>query len=157
MPGMDGLEATRRIKADPRGKNTVIMVLTASAMDDDRRTAAESGANHFLTKPCREDDLFEQVRALLKIEYDYEAPGDAEGQPLSGASAINVTKLKNLPGELVEEMRSATLSGNKKLLDKLIYKVSEIEEPGFARSLQALADKYEYDALTRLLEEACVP
>ena len=38
MPVMDGLEATRRIKADPRGKETVIVALTASAMDEDRRS-----------------------------------------------------------------------------------------------------------------------
>ena len=38
MPVMDGLEATRRIKADPRGKETAIVVLTASAMDNDRRS-----------------------------------------------------------------------------------------------------------------------
>jgi two-component system sensor histidine kinase/response regulator len=37
MPVMDGLEATRRIKADPRGSQTAIVALTASAMDDERR------------------------------------------------------------------------------------------------------------------------
>ena len=40
MPVMDGLEATRRIKADPRGKETVIVALTASAMNDQRVAAA---------------------------------------------------------------------------------------------------------------------
>ncbi len=47
------------------------------------------------------------------------------------------------------------MSGNKKLLDELIVKVSETADPESARSLQTLADKYEYDALTRLLEESC--
>ncbi len=53
MPVMDGLEATRRIKADPRGKQTVIVALTASALDDDRRAITESGAlkQIFSTKP----------------------------------------------------------------------------------------------------------
>ena len=52
MPVMDGLEATRRIKADPRGKETVIVALTASAMDEDRRTVLQSGADDFLAKPA---------------------------------------------------------------------------------------------------------
>ena len=72
MPVMDGLEATRRIKADPRGKETAIVVLTASAMDEDRRTVSQSGADDFLAKPCREDELLEKMRALLNIAYDYE-------------------------------------------------------------------------------------
>ncbi len=63
--------------------------------------------------------------------------------------------LGKLPRELVEELRNATLSGNKKLLDRLIVQVSEADDAGCARALQALADKYEYDALTRLLEETC--
>jgi hypothetical protein len=47
------------------------------------------------------------------------------------------------------------LSGNKRRLDKLILQVRETADDGSARALQELADKYEYDALTRLLEEAC--
>ena len=45
MPVMDGLEATQRIKSEPRGKETAIVVLTASAMNDDRKTATQSGAD----------------------------------------------------------------------------------------------------------------
>jgi PAS domain S-box-containing protein len=156
MPVMDGLEATRRIKADPRGKKTVIMALTASAMDDDRQTAFQSGADHFLAKPCREDELLEQVRALLKITYDYEDLIEPESRELA-RPIVSAELLKKLPPDLVEQLREATLSGNKKLLDELIVKVSETVDPESAHSLQALADRYEYDALTRLLEESCRP
>jgi len=155
MPVMDGLEATRRIKADPRGKETIIVALTASAMEDDRRTTAQSGADEFIAKPCSEDQLLETMRTLLNVAYDYEEVSGAEGELLAGVSTLNADGLGKLPRELVEELRNATLSGNKKLLDRLILKVSEVEDTGCARALQALADKYEYDALTRLLEESC--
>jgi PAS domain S-box-containing protein len=155
MPVMDGLEATRRIKADPRGKETVIVVLTASAMDDDRRTVAQSGADDFLAKPCREDELLEKIRTLLNIAYDYEEGSEAEGQPRGGVEALSAEKLGQLPRELTEDLRNATLSGNKRLLDKLILKVGETGNAGSANALQELADKYEYDALTLLLEAAC--
>jgi CheY-like chemotaxis protein len=155
MPVMDGLEATRRIKADPRGKETVIAALTASAMEDDRRTVSQSGADDFLTKPCREDELLEKMRVLLNIGYDYEEMSGAEGQPLAGLAALSAERLRQLPEELIEELRNATLTGNKKLLDKLILKVPETGDAGSAHALQELADNYEYDALTRLLEEAC--
>jgi signal transduction histidine kinase/DNA-binding response OmpR family regulator len=155
MPIMNGIEATRRIKADPRGKETVIVTLTASALDDDRRVALQGGADDFLAKPCREDQLLEKISALLNIAYDYEETSAAEGQPAAGEAALSADKLDQLPRELIEEIRDATLAGNKKLLDKLIAKVRGTGDAASARALQELADKYEYDALTRLLEEVC--
>ena len=153
MPVMDGLEATRRIKADPRGKETVIVALTASAMEDDREAATESGADGFLSKPCREDELLEKMRSLLNLAYDYEELGEAEGQPVAAQSALNSERLRSLPRELIEGIRTATLNGNKKDLDRLIVQVLETGDTATAQGLQDLADRYEYDALTQLLEE----
>ena len=152
MPVMDGLEATRRMKADPRGKETVIVTLTASALDDDRRAISVSGADDFLAKPCREDQLLEKIRTLLNITYDYEDLSEADRLPLAGLAGPDVDRLGRLPPELIEELHNATLSGNKRLLDRLILKVGEAEDKESAQALQQLADKYEYDTLTRLLE-----
>jgi CheY-like chemotaxis protein len=154
MPVMDGLEATRVIKADPRGKETVIVALTASVMDSDRRAVSQCGADDFLAKPCHEDELLEKIRVLLNIAYDYEEMADAESQ-LAGPDPPTAEEVGQLPRELIGELRDATVSGNKKLLDKLILQVRESQDDGFARGLQRLADNYEYDALTKLLEEAC--
>jgi CheY-like chemotaxis protein len=151
MPVMDGIEATRKIKANPRGKETLIVALTASAMDDDRRVVSESGADDFLSKPCREDELMEKMRTLLDIAFDYEELGSAEEQSPSGVVPLSAESFAQLPRELVQEILKATTRGNKKLLDELILKV---KEPEFAAALQGLADKYEYDTLTELLEEA---
>ena len=155
MPVMDGLEATRRIKADPRGKETVIAVLTASAMDDDRRAVSQSGADDYLTKPCREGELLEKLRTLLNIAYDYEAMSEAEGKHPAGAAVLSAERLGQLPLQLLEELRIATLGGKKRHLDELIHKVRETEDVGSAEALQELADRYQYDALTQLLEQAC--
>jgi CheY-like chemotaxis protein len=157
MPVMDGLEATRRIKADPRGKETCIVALTASAMDEDRHAVFQTGADDFLAKPCREDELLEKIHTLLNVAYDYEEENEAKGQSGGEVEALGAEKLGQLPRELIEELRMATLSGNKRLLDKLILRVRETEDVASAQALQELADKYEYDALTRLLEEACRP
>jgi two-component system, sensor histidine kinase and response regulator len=151
MPVMGGLEATRRIKADPRGKDTVVIALTASVTDDDRLAVSLSGADDFVAKPCREEELLEKMRTPLNIAYDYEETSETEGQPGAGMAALSAERLGQLPRELVEELLTATLSGNKRLLDKLILKAPETS----ARALQELADRYEYDALTQLLEESC--
>jgi CheY-like chemotaxis protein len=151
MPLMDGLEATRRIKADPRGGDTAIVVLTASAMEDERRTVAASKADDFVAKPCREDELLEKMRTLLKIEYDY----DEEDGAAADLAALSTATLAQLPPELAAELRNATADGNKRRLDKLIREVRESAAASSANALQDLADKYDYDALTLLLEEAC--
>jgi PAS domain S-box-containing protein len=155
MPVMDGLEATRRIKADPRGKETVIVAVSASAMDDDRRAVSQSGADDFVTKPCREDELLEKMLVLLNVAYDYEAMSAGEGEPGAGPAVLSAGGLAKVPLGLVEELRNATLNGNKKLLDDLILRVRQADDAGCAKTLQELADNYEYDALTRLLEAAC--
>jgi hypothetical protein len=47
------------------------------------------------------------------------------------------------------------LNGNMRRLNELILQVRDTEDTRSAHALQELADKYEYDALTHLLEEAC--
>jgi two-component system, sensor histidine kinase and response regulator len=156
MPVMDGLEATRRIKAEPGGKETAIVILTASVLDEDRRKVQQSGADDFLAKPCLEDALLEKIGTLLNIAYDYEELGEASGQchaPTS-ASALGtktLASLKQLPHELIEALRNATADGDKPLLNSLIATVDQTKDAEFARDLQILADRYEYDALTSLL------
>jgi PAS domain S-box-containing protein len=155
MPVLDGLQATRRIKSDPRAKETIIVALTASAMDDDRQVSFQSGADDFLAKPCREDELLEKLRGLLDIAYDYEETSGAEDELPAGIAAVSAERLRRLPLELIENLRDATLTGNKRLLNTLIVKVGATTDPGAAHGLQELADKYEYDTLTGLLTEAC--
>jgi CheY-like chemotaxis protein len=154
MPVMDGLEATRRIRADPRGKETVIFTLTASTLYEDRQTTDQNGADDFLAKPCSEDELLEKMRAHLNIAYDYEDLG--EDQPPAGLAALSAATLGLLPPGLIEELREATSWGNKRRLDDVILKVGETGDAQSAQALQELADRYDYDALTRLLEEAAV-
>jgi PAS domain S-box-containing protein len=156
MPVMDGLQAIRKIKAHRRGKDTMIVALTASALDYDGPAAKQAGADDYLAKPCREEDLLEKIRSLLKISYEYEETSEAEEQPPATASAVNPERFRELPPALIEELRDATVDGNKRRLDGLIAKVGEILDSAAAQVLQDLADKYEYDALTQLLQEESI-
>ena len=65
MPVMDGLEATRRIRADASMGNVPILILTAHAHASDRREAMDAGATAYLAKPCPPRTVLEAVERLL--------------------------------------------------------------------------------------------
>jgi CheY-like chemotaxis protein len=72
MPGMDGFEATRRIRTEEAssggpGRRTRIIALTANATADDREAAAAAGMDDFISKPFSQDQL---VNALRRREVD---------------------------------------------------------------------------------------
>jgi signal transduction histidine kinase/DNA-binding NarL/FixJ family response regulator len=154
MPVMNGLEATRKIKADPRGKGTAIVVLTASVLDDDRRTVFEGGADDFLAKPCGEDELLEKIRTILNIDYEYEEEDVAGGQLTALAAHLSPQRLGQLPPGLRNDIRSAVVTGNRRALDQLILRVHETGDGETANVLRELTIRYEYDSLLRSLEEA---
>jgi signal transduction histidine kinase/DNA-binding response OmpR family regulator len=65
MPEMDGLEATRRLRADSRFAKLPIIALTAKAMADDRDKCLAAGANDYIAKPLDVDKLLSLVRVWI--------------------------------------------------------------------------------------------
>jgi CheY-like chemotaxis protein len=51
LPGMDGLELTRKLKADPKRKAIIVIALTAYAMKGDQEKALSAGCDAYVTKP----------------------------------------------------------------------------------------------------------
>jgi DNA-binding NarL/FixJ family response regulator len=64
MPQMDGLEATRRITADPRLENTRVIILTTFDLDEYVHEALRAGASGFLLKDTLPDELLGAVRVV---------------------------------------------------------------------------------------------
>jgi two-component system cell cycle response regulator DivK len=64
MPGLNGWEATRRLKTGERTKDIPIIVLTAHSLDHYREVALAAGCDAFLSKPCAIEDLVAAIRRL---------------------------------------------------------------------------------------------
>jgi two-component system, cell cycle response regulator DivK len=65
LPGLDGWEATRQLKADAQTKGIAIIALTAHAMAGDREKAMAAGCDDFDTKPIELPRLLGKIEALL--------------------------------------------------------------------------------------------
>ena len=68
MPGMDGYELCRLIKADPATMHLPVVLVTALDQPADRVRGLDAGADDFLTKPIDKTALFARVRSLLRLK-----------------------------------------------------------------------------------------
>jgi PAS domain S-box-containing protein len=96
MPEMDGLEATRQLRADPRNAGLPIIAMTANAMTADREATAAAGMNDFVSKPLDVAHLFRTLARWIppREENVQRAPGGAE----SGAPGLDSVQLPDLAG-----------------------------------------------------------
>lgn len=65
LPGIDGWEATRTIKQDPRTRGILVLALTGHALEGASQGARAAGCDGFLTKPCLPEDLFREIKSML--------------------------------------------------------------------------------------------
>ncbi|WP_428246674.1 PleD family two-component system response regulator [Ferrovibrio sp.] len=68
MPGMDGFEVCRRLKADPATAHIPVIMVTALGDPEDRVQGLSAGADDFLTKPVDDVAMFARVRSLLRVK-----------------------------------------------------------------------------------------
>ncbi len=66
MPNVDGLEATRRIRALPGGRDLTIIAMTANAFAEDRRRCLDAGMDEFVAKPVEPEALYQTMLSMLK-------------------------------------------------------------------------------------------
>jgi CheY-like chemotaxis protein len=65
LPRMDGMELTRRLKADPRYRHLPVVALTASAMKGDEARVLQSGCDAYIAKPIDTRTLTAQILRVL--------------------------------------------------------------------------------------------
>jgi hypothetical protein len=68
---------------------------------------------------------------------------------------LTAERLRLLPQNLLEQLRQAMLDGDKSSIDQVVREIRESGNRESAAGIQELADRYEYDVLTELLEASC--
>jgi CheY-like chemotaxis protein len=82
MPDVDGIEACRRIKAQPSWQDIPVIMVTASTETEDLQAAFAAGALDYITKPPKKDEMLARVRSALNLKHEMDARKARERQLL---------------------------------------------------------------------------
>jgi putative two-component system response regulator len=88
MPGMDGYEVCRRIKANSAHRLIPVVMITALDRTDDRVKALDAGADDFMSKPVERAELVARVRSALRLKSVYDSLDSAEQVIFALAAAV---------------------------------------------------------------------
>ncbi len=80
LPGLDGWEATRRLKADARTKDVPVVAVTGHALEGSRQSAEKAGCDGYIPKPCLPIDLVTEIKRVLENRDRGKAPGGKKSE-----------------------------------------------------------------------------
>jgi signal transduction histidine kinase/CheY-like chemotaxis protein len=164
MTGMDGFEATRRLRALADLKDVMVIAISASVFDFDRQQSQEVGCDDFLPKPIREVELLEKLRLHLKLEWIYEEVRDNQQEEVNPKSeiyppdAVGGQQNKEFVVPPVEEIATLLDLARRGDLRALIKRASKLEETDeqwipFATYLCQLAQEFKGKQIREFLRQ----
>jgi signal transduction histidine kinase/ActR/RegA family two-component response regulator len=146
MPVMDGLEATRHIKASDTGGTTKIIAVTAHALEGERREILAAGCDDFIRKPYRDVDIFDALGKHLGIRFVYE-----EGSPPStDAVSLDAAALADLPDALLNDLEQALVHLDIGAVDLAIEGI-RAQHPSQADALRAVARDLQFGRMLQMI------
>ena len=151
MPGMDGLEATRRILEIAGGAAFVIAV-TARTLDVDRESARAGGIHGFVGKPVQEDDLFSEIRRVTGYRLEFiPLPQTRRGdEPLR--TTLRPDALDRIDAALVSALSDAFRAGDQRRILDVADRIAAADRD-LGETIHAMATEYDYLALSRILDK----
>jgi DNA-binding NarL/FixJ family response regulator len=157
MPVMDGYEATRLIKSTARGQATVIIAVTASALEEDREIILSEGCDGYIRKPFREEEITAMLEKHLGVRFVYEgAAGSIGGASRPAADPDLAGRVHAMPDEWRESLHDAAVLGSG---DSILSLADEIRgrDSRLADALTEMAKEYQHEEILALLGSADAP
>ncbi|NRR28954.1 response regulator [Oxalobacteraceae bacterium] len=148
MPRLDGLSLTREIRANRDIRQPRIVILTASAFEEERLEALASGADDFMRKPLELDKLFALLELHLNLHFEREQEAAVEAIP---AGPLGAADLAVLDGQARIELKQAVANMDLAEISLLLQEVSE-EQPLLAARVRQMLEQGQYPQLWKLLD-----
>jgi CheY-like chemotaxis protein len=145
MPVMDGYEANRLIKATDGGQDTFIIALTSTAFEEEKPAVFASGADVFMRKPFKQDELLAAIGKHLKLRFVYaDLPA-----PVRQADA----DFTHIPEPIRTDVLQACGEAD---YDRLVGLCNQLAADGHAAAANALRERvnaFDYESIARVLAE----
>jgi CheY-like chemotaxis protein len=151
MPVMNGLEATRRIRANVKGANVKIVALTAHALEEERLEILNAGCDDFVRKPYRESEIFEALSKHLGIRFRYAEPLDTAIEKKPSAE-MAMAHFHKLPLELLTALREAVELLDPELCIEIAGQISDIDFP-LGAEIRHQVENFQYRELLNKLDK----
>jgi PAS domain S-box-containing protein len=159
MPVVDGYEATKQIAAACEAGNLVppiIIALTGSVFEEDRKVALANGCNDFVRKPFRAEILFEKMADYLGVCYIYadsqlSLAVSSQLETQAESFMLTAESVSVMPEEWVERLHQAAVKMNAKLVLNLIEQIPE-SHAQLAKALTQLVDDFCIEAIVDLTQ-----
>jgi len=152
MPEMSGFETIRQMHERCAGRRPAVLMVTASACDEDKAQAFAVGADGFLSKPLRRGELFDEIGRLLELRYEYGLLPAAAGAS-AASNELDAAAVACLPAAQRLLLARAVRSGDIRRMRELLGAIGR-EHAGLATQLGVLVNAYAYGRLSELLDVA---
>jgi CheY-like chemotaxis protein len=151
MPGVDGFELAKRLRARATGKPAKLIAMSASVLSFNREKAFAAGCDDFLPKPFREDDLLARLGLALHLEWIGDS--DRSASRVDSRSPFDSIST-GLPLATLEELLAIARRGEIALLRR---RLDELKGDPLVDALEADAKSYRMEHIRELLERQLNP
>lgn len=149
MPVMDGVEATRRIRALPGGDQVKIVAVTASVFKEQQPELIQAGMDDLVRKPYRAGEIYDCMTRQLGARFVYrETVAGADQAP----AILSPQSFAALPAPLRGQLRQALVLLDSQQIRLAIRRIAEID-PDLGATLSRHVEYFDYPAILAALED----
>ncbi len=153
MPGMNGHEVAKQIKATSKGQSTVIIAITTSSFEEEQATLLSVGCDDFLRKPFKEAEILDLMHKHLGVRYIYDKDTQQPVLPAEiDINALTPAVFADLPPDLLANLEHATITSDITMISSLIDQIHS-HNAALAEMLTHLINNFEYMKILTCLQE----
>ena len=156
MPVMTGIEAVQEIRQIPELQEVVIIAVSASVFEMDRKKSVSVGCNSFLPKPVKAEKLFALLETHLKLEWVYSesVTDDGVAESLEAKELVS-GPLVPPPAEELEVLHKLAMTGKMRRIRDRATHLEELDKKylPFVRKLRHLAKGFEREQILALIKQ----
>lgn len=153
MPLMDGMAATKIIKATEEGKQVPVIALTAHDIEEERRNIIAAGCDAFIRKPFEESELFNVMAKHLDLAFILKRTSQPQSPPPEPGPHHSVEALAGLPASVLEALKQSALELNLESVNACIDDI-DTDHPALGASLTSLAKRFRLHDIFKLADQA---